>query len=173
MMDETEALAPNSPAAAEMAGTMAPQKPLPPLRILEPEAPPLTPEQREQYLLLLVQGASLTFACRKLDVSLLAVMQAMEANEGFREEVERAGEALSSSVAAALYKSAVSGSVTAQMFYLRSRPPSAWLTPLGEGSDDLDELTDAELFTKCLAEGVPVPAEAQKMPGPAAGAAQS
>ncbi len=121
--------------------------------------------------MLLVQGASLLYACRRLDVPLASVLQAMQDDDGFRDEVERAGEALSSQVAAALYKSAVGGSVTAQMFWLRSRPPSDWFTRNGNGRDELDELSDAELFEKCLEEGLPIPPEAEAVVRAALGAA--
>ena len=73
--------------------------------------------------------------------------------------------------AVALYKSAVGGSVTAQMFWLRSRPPSDWFTRNGNGRDELDELSDAELFEKCLEEGLPIPPEAEAVVRAALGAA--
>lgn len=90
------------------------------------------------YLTLLARGASPAAACGQLDLLLADVIWTMEHQEGFHSMVDRAQELLSQNVAAALYRSAMEGSVTAQQNYLKAYPPPNCRTT------DRDSLTAPE-----------------------------
>ncbi|MCA8996786.1 MAG: hypothetical protein KDA80_07370 [Planctomycetaceae bacterium] len=87
-------------------------------------------------------------ACHQIDVPLTAVARTIEQDEGFRALLDRLQELLSQNVAAALYRSAMEGSVSAQQFYLKNRPPPEWpqLTP--DDSPAMNDLTDDELLNE-------------------------
>lgn len=107
------------------------------------------PTQRAAYLMLLSRGASPAAACGQLNLSLVRVAEFIEQHADFRQLLARVNELLSQNVAAALYRSAMEGSVSAQTFYLKNRPPPEW----PEQADDplskpLNELTDDELIAQ-------------------------
>ena len=69
-------------------------------------------------------------------------------DESFRNRIDQIHNVLSQNVAAALYRSAMEGSVSAQTFFLKNCPPPEWpgpeISPSGP-VDDLDQLSDAEI----------------------------
>lgn len=134
------------------------------------ENPLLTPDQQTAYVHLLTGGASPLRACQRLGVTVADVLRTLDLDLGFRALVDQAGQVLSGNVAAALYHKAMNGNVPAQTFFLRHRPPTDWKDPGETAADNFDELTNAELLARCLAEGIAVPLEAQALLGPQPGA---
>jgi hypothetical protein len=135
--------APESPAIS--------RDPLTPPSLLQSAGPvvPLTQEQQEIYLQLLSRGASPAAACLQSGLSLPDVAASIEHDEAFRHLLSRVNELLSQNVAAALYRSAMEGSVSAQTFFLKNMPPPEWPTPDTEDQPrNLVELTDEELITQ-------------------------
>lgn len=116
--------------------------------MFKPGSQLLTPAEQESYLQLLARGASPAAACIQLGLPLIAVARTIERDDGFQSLLDRLNELLSQNVAAALYRSAMEGSVSAQQFYLKNRPPPEWpqLTP--DSSPAVDELTDDELVAQ-------------------------
>ncbi len=118
------------------------------------ESPTLLNEEFQySYITLLSRGASPAVACSQLDILLADVIWTMEHESGFQSMVIRVQELLSQNVAAALYRSAMEGSVSAQQNYLKAYPPPG-CDPI---SDDQDahfetEMTDEEIVTQLRAE---------------------
>ncbi|WP_437185714.1 hypothetical protein SH668x_002829 [Planctomicrobium sp. SH668] len=102
--------------------------------------------RQSSYLHLLTRGASPAVACQQLGLSLVTVAQSLEANSQFRGLWERVNELLSQNVAAALYRSAMEGSVSAQTFYLKNKPPPEWPSESHSPTTLADEITDDELI---------------------------
>jgi len=103
--------------------------------------------QQQLYLTLLTKGASPAAACAQMGIPLPLVASTLEADEGFRQLFDRVHELLSQNVAAALYRSAMEGRVSAQTFYLKNKPPPEW--PHDDGLSDSNtpsEMTDDELL---------------------------
>jgi hypothetical protein len=125
---------------------------------------PLTPLQQEEFLHLLARGASPAVACTQLGVMLTVVLDQFRTDNLFRQRFEEVQNLLSQNVAAALYRSAMEGSVSAQTFFLKNRPPQEWNldadtqpAPAETTSDGLDELTITELLQIMQDEEIPVP----------------
>lgn len=117
--------------------------------MMEESTPPMTDEQQAAYLYLLAKGASPAAACEKLGLSLVTVAEHIERHERFRSLLARVNALLSQNVAAALYRSAMEGKVSAQTFYVKYWPPPSW----PEHEDDphlpsLNEITDDELIAQ-------------------------
>lgn len=112
------------------------------------QIPQLTPEEQDEYLHLLSRGASPAAACLQLNLSVLGVLNQITTDESFRNRIDQIHNVLSQNVAAALYRSAMEGSVSAQTFFLKNCPPPEWpgpeISPSGP-VDDLDQLSDAEI----------------------------
>ncbi|MCA9076061.1 MAG: hypothetical protein KDA93_13620 [Planctomycetaceae bacterium] len=122
----------------------------------------LTAAQKELYLHALTLGASPTGACGKVGIAAVDVLRTIEHDEQFREQVDRANVMLSQNVAAALYRSAMEGSVSAQTFFLKNKPPPCW-----QAEDEaeltreyLEELSDEEFVDLCRASGLEPPVDA-------------
>lgn len=107
----------------------------------------------------------------QLGIPLTAILDQLKIDAPFRERFETVQNLLSHNVAAALYRSAMEGSVSAQTFFLKSRPPQEWLSPEGEGSiasttpptdDGLEELTVEELLELMREEEIPPPSSARQ-----------
>lgn len=106
------------------------------------ESPTLLNEELQySYITLLSRGASPAVACSQLDILLADVIWTMEHEAGFQSMVIRVQEMLSQNVAAALYRSAMEGSVSAQQNYLKAYPPPS----CGATPDDIDAFSDAEI----------------------------
>jgi len=116
---------------------------------------------------LLANGASPAIACRQLGVSFFVYLNTWCREQSFRQHCEAIGAALSQNVAAALYRQAIEGSVSAQTFWLRNHPPPEWKDAMkneGEQSenrepDGLDELSDEELRRLATALSISMEAE--------------
>ena len=121
----------------------------------------LSPAQQQLYLHVLTLGASPSSACGKVGITPLDVLRTIDGDAKFREQIDQVTVLLSQNVAAALYRSAMEGSVSAQTFFLKNKPPPDWqaedepeLT-----ADRLKGLSDEELLNRCRASGIDVPIE--------------
>lgn len=110
---------------------------------------------------LLTRGASPAAACGQLAVSVLDVLATIELDEAFRQRLEQVNVLLSQNVAAALYRSAMKGSVSAQTFFLKNQPPPNWQPGEREEltDDPLNRMSDDELVAFCRASGIDWPSE--------------
>ncbi|MFV0442375.1 MAG: hypothetical protein ACK5Q5_02255 [Planctomycetaceae bacterium] len=133
-------------------------------------------QRREALITLLLRGASPAAACLQLGLS-IDQFQQWVCDAEFRERLLHSQGVLSQNVAAALYRSAMEGSVSAQTFYLRHLPPPEW-PRLQEDevsvSPDLAKLSDEELLERFRARivadttaelGTTRPASSDEMPG--------
>lgn len=116
-----------------------------------------SPELQAQYLQLLARGASPAAACMQLNLPVMSVLNQITTDATFRARLDQIHDVLSQNVAAALYRSAMEGSVSAQTFFLKNCPPPEW--PGNEPvpaamNDGLDELTDDELAQLCRDENI-------------------
>jgi len=113
------------------------------------------------YLNALTRGASPAAACGQFGVSVLDVLATIEQVEPFRKRLDQVNVLLSQNVAAALYRSAMEGSVSAQTFFLKNQPPPNWQPgDAGEPTDDpFQKMTDDELLAFCRASGIDWPSE--------------
>lgn len=118
-------------------------------------------EQQEQLLQLLLRGASPAGACQAVGISIFSLHRTLTDSHEFRKRVEQVRNALSDNVAAALYRAAMEGNVSAQSFWLKTFPPSAWSTmPHGDPeSGQYDDLSDHELVDLARAMGIDIPPE--------------
>ncbi|VAX41666.1 hypothetical protein MNBD_PLANCTO02-3034 [hydrothermal vent metagenome] len=78
--------------------------------------------------------------------------------------MEQVTDVLSQNVAAALYREAMEGNVSAQVFWLKTLPPPGWQRstedPIPRTFDEtLEQLTDEELFELARSMGVHQPPE--------------
>jgi len=118
------------------------------------------PTEQEALLELLSRGASPAAACRQLGRSIADFFHATQNDPEFRRRVQRVHHALGQNVAAALYKAAMEGSVTAQTFWLRHSPPPGWTGDTSDmTADELEKLSDDELIDLARAHGVALPPE--------------
>ena len=118
---------------------------------------PLSADLRDALLSLLLRGASPASACAQLGLT-LAQFDAWLADPDFQARLSRSQYTLSQNVAAALYRSAMEGSVAAQTFYLRHLPPPEWPQPEPADSatpSTLEQLTDDELLERFRARCAP------------------
>ncbi len=107
----------------------------------------LSDDLQYSYMTLLSRGASPAAACAQLGILLADVIWTMEHDSGFQSMMNRVQELLSQNVAAALYRSAMEGSVSAQQNYLKAYPPpGCGATTDGSENDPEHELTDEELI---------------------------
>ncbi|MCA9053516.1 MAG: hypothetical protein KDA75_06750 [Planctomycetaceae bacterium] len=121
-----------------------------------------TDDPRDALLALLHRGASPALACTQLGLSVDRFLAWLE-DASFRQRIAQSQGVLSQNVAAALYRSALEGSVAAQTFYLKHLPPPEWPQPEREtpaADDFLNRLTDEELLqrfrARCLDESPPL-----------------
>jgi hypothetical protein len=107
----------------------------------------MTAVQQGEYVALLVKGAAPSAACGSVGVSVAVMLATLEKDRKFRQLVQQVDMVLSQNVAAALYRKAMEGSVPAQTFLLKHRPPPEWQTVRpGELTDkDVEQMTDEEL----------------------------
>jgi len=112
-----------------------------------------------------MRGASPFGACQQLGIPLESLKQIYAAEEAFRHRIDQVHEILSQNVAAALYRQAMEGNVSAQSFWLKVLPPPGWHQPTKPGpaprtfDETLEQLTDDELFELARAMGVYLPRE--------------
>jgi hypothetical protein len=121
--------------------------------------------QQQRYLHLLTRGASPLAACVQLGISVLDVEQTVQHCAIFQQRVRQAHVLLSQNVAAALYRSAMEGSVPAQTLYLKNQPPPDWQTAASDESNDnpYNKMTHDELIALARTSGLLWPTE--KSPG--------
>lgn len=113
-------------------------------------------EQRE-FLQFLEQGGSPALACRQLGVAYRAFTLTLKQDPDFRRQIDEVNASLGQNVVAALYRSAMEGSVTAQTFWLKHRPPAEWSADEQERTVDqetLQRMTDEELLERARTMGV-------------------
>jgi hypothetical protein len=128
---------------------------------LSSRARQLSAAQQQRYLHLLTRGASPAAACLQLGISVLDVEQTIEHNPIFQQRVRQAKVLLSQNVAAALYRSAMEGSVPAQTLFLKNQPPPNWQPAEPDESTDnpYNNLTYDELIAFARASGLDRPTE--------------
>ena len=129
--------------------------------------PPRKFDDTQQNLFLdhLARGASPAVACLKENLDLDEVNRAYENNEEFRQRWDNTNRELGRNVVAALYRSAIEGSVTAQTFWLKHRPPPDW-SPEQEMSRDsvmeeLEQMSDEQLMELARTAGIDLPASSE------------
>ncbi|QDU41085.1 hypothetical protein Mal4_54500 [Maioricimonas rarisocia] len=127
------------------------------------EANCLSDPEQEGYLQLMLRGASPAAACLQLELPVGNVLRTMEQQPEFRERLRQVRELLSQNVAAALYRAAMEGSVSAQSFYLKNQPPPEWPQPDEADSDIDDAMSNDELLDRCRAAGLAVPPEVETL----------
>ncbi|MFG0331861.1 MAG: hypothetical protein ACF8TS_00740 [Maioricimonas sp. JB049] len=133
----------------------------------------LSDAEQEEYLQLMLRGASPAAACLQLGLPVGNILRTMERQPEFRERLRQVRELLSQNVAAALYRAAMEGSVSAQSFYLKNQPPPEWPQPDEANSDLDDTMSNDELLDRCRAAGLAVPPEVETLLKRAHGAAAS
>ncbi len=123
---------------------------------------------------LLLRGASPAAACAQLGIAPQEFLTWLDDPE-FRRRIAQSQDILSQNVAAALYRSAMEGSVSAQTFYLRHLPPPEWslVASAQKAGEPLNQLSDDELIDFCRARGIDLPISPVEGGDPAADAADS
>ena len=125
----------------------------------------LTPAQQELVLQLLSRGASPAIACAQIGARPAAFFRTRSQDERFRAKLRDVQALLSQNVAAALYKAAIEGSVSAQSLWLKCCPPPDWqpepaaMTGPATFDEAFDQLTDADLIELARAMDVDLPPE--------------
>lgn len=140
--------------------------PAPPI-VPDPPAPPdrLALADRTALLALLQRGASPAGACAQLGLPLSLYLRTYESDPEFRSASDAIPQILHRNVAAALYRAALEGNVSAQTAWLRMWRPLGWDPPAASERPDprgaalLDDLSDDELRQLARVLDVPLPAE--------------
>ncbi len=119
----------------------------------------LSPEIQDELCSMLQRGASPFGACQQLGISLSAVKETYLADKNFSKQIDQVPNVLSQNVAAALYRQAMEGNVSAQIYWLKTLPPPGWsqatTSPIPLTFDEtLDQLSDEELIELARAMGV-------------------
>lgn len=144
-----------------------PAPPPAPPSVPDPPAPPdrLAPNDRLALLALLQRGASPAGACAQLGLPLALYLRTYESDPEFRSASDAIPPILHRNVAAALYRAALEGNVSAQTAWLRMWRPAGWDAPAANAGPDprgpalLDDLSDDELRQLARVLDVPLPAE--------------
>jgi len=123
--------------------------------------PGLTFDEQDAVLEQLARGASLPLAARAIDVPLAEVVTAIRRDRELRQAIRLIQRGLSQNVAAALYRAAIEGSVSAQTYWLTHRPPPGWPKKFEKGNDDsrFRHLSDEQLLALARAKDVGIPIE--------------
>ncbi|MAG94250.1 MAG: hypothetical protein CMJ48_10925 [Planctomycetaceae bacterium] len=118
----------------------------------------LTVDEQDAVLEQLARGASLPLAARAIEVPLADVVAAIRRDPDLRRAMRIIQRGLSQNVAAALYRAAIEGSVSAQTFWLSHRPPPGWPRKFEKGNDEsrFRHLSDEQLISLARAKGVGV-----------------
>ncbi|QDT36113.1 hypothetical protein [Stratiformator vulcanicus] len=128
----------------------------------------LTSDQQTLLIDVLARGGSPTAACSQLGVTFETYLATWAEDAAFRERLAAVTAALSQNVASALYRQAMEGSVSAQQFWLKSRPPLGWIDgdQDSEGGlpDDLNALTNDELERIADSRSVVIPSKGELPP---------
>jgi len=128
----------------------------------------LSADQQSSVLQLLLRGASPSGACQQIGLPGIAFARTLRADETFRIHVEEATVTQSYNVAAALYRAAMEGSVSAQVHWLKNCPPPGWQDDSRAAAQTFTfdhffgELSDDELTQLARAMGVDLPPEAER-----------
>jgi hypothetical protein len=117
-------------------------------------------ERQEALVALLTRGASPFAACRELDLPYAAYVETFAVSAAFRARIAEVRRILSENVVAAMYQTAMKGSVPAQTAWLKANPPPGWESN-GDAneSDFLDGLSSDDLFQLARALGIDVSEE--------------
>lgn len=138
----------SSPTPPTTSSTTASPPPEPAGPATDPGPVEFTAALQDEYLHLLSRGASPAAACLQLNLPVTVVPNHINTNANFRDRLDQIHDVLSQNVAAALYRSAMEGSVSAQTFFLKNCPPPEWPAVGSPGptpNDGLDDLSDEEL----------------------------
>lgn len=151
----------DDPATLPFSGKIAAEEPAPKKPVQRSPVRGFGKPRQQEFLELMMQGASPQVACRKLKLPMAAFWQTLEHDAGFAAELQNVWDSLSFNVVAALYQAAIKGNGTAQQFWLKHRPPPRW-SQLPAGSilgDNLDTLTNDELLDRARQEAPDFAAE--------------
>jgi|GEM_PF-5841035 len=121
-------------------------------------------DDREQslFLDLFARGASPQATCQKLGIAVEALLRTFQRDPTFQARRDQIEQLLSQNVAAALYRAAMEGNVSAQTYWLKSNPPQHWRedrNELPEKFQDLEKLSDDDLKRISIFIGEQVPQE--------------
>lgn len=119
----------------------------------------ISPEIQDELCSMLQRGASPFGACQQLEISLESVKETYVSDRHFSKQIDQVPNVLSQNVAAALYRQAMEGNVSAQIYWLKTLPPPGWsqaaTSPVPLTFDEtLDQLSDEELIELARAMGV-------------------
>ena len=122
---------------------------------------PFSSEQQQEYLDLLLRGASPAAACQQLEIDLFAVVELLADDDEFRLKTDAVYDALSQNVAARLYQEAMKGSVPAMSQWLKNRPPPEWPDHASASlsNSPLEVISDEELIRLARLENLAIPPE--------------
>ena len=132
-----------------------------------PHPPTLSLVQQQDFLDLIAKGASPAAACQRLGIPVITYAQTIETDDPFRQQLRHVQSLLSQNVAAALYRAAMEGNVTAMTSWLKASPPPGWAdsqpcVPQHATFDEtLNKLSDADLAQLARAMGVDLPPESE------------
>lgn len=115
----------------------------------------LRPSECAELLDFLLKGGSPAGACQSLNVSTDSYFRTIEEVPRFAAAVQRTYDVLAWNVAAALYQAAMKGNISAQTFWLKSRPPADW--PRVDRFDSADPALDPPLSDEQLAQLTQLP----------------
>lgn len=134
---------------------------------LTPQAEQIVQHKKESVLESLSKGATVQNACRAANIGRTTFYNWLKEDQTFALRVAHTEEAAIQCVEDALFASALSGKVPAQIFFLCNRRPDRWktVTKLEHGSssdtDRLDQLKDDQrkLLIKYTEVGFEIPKE--------------
>ncbi len=86
----------------------------------------ITQQMKDALVDAMMRGATMGTAALKFGVSRQAIYNAMEKDPRFAEKLNAARGTADDAVEAALYRNAINGNVTAQIFWLKNRRPNEW-----------------------------------------------
>ena len=128
---------------------------------------PLSEEDRQRLLGLLLKGASPAAACGPLGLDVWQVCQAVDCDPAFRSALRQVRDLLTQNVAAAVYRAAMEGTPAAQALWLRTFAPADWADPLPSVSvSDPSELSESpDVFAALPTDALARLAHAFRPPG--------
>jgi hypothetical protein len=127
----------------------------------------VTPQMKLALVDAMMRGATMGTAALEFGVSRQAIYNAMEKDPRFAEELNTARGTADDAVEAALYRNAIGGNVTAQIFWLKNRRPNEW-----RDAHEID-LANKDgkplIYRAYFADGIPVSPAAVPLPAAASG----
>jgi hypothetical protein len=113
----------------------------------------LSEEAQRLVLEFMQRGASPAGACQQIGATIETFWNTIQCSPPFEHALQLVFDSLSQNVAAALYQSAMKGTVAAQTLWLKQRP-APLLTPHETPEDSLAGMTDEQLLDEARAAGL-------------------